>query len=180
MPTAPPRPTAKHLRRPRYTPRGHSKLIDPRQRYPTCVFCKNGRVVTRDRGRPAARLCSVPTGAGCPTIEGECSCGERSPCVHVAAGGNDLRPRSRVRPGRPDDRPHRHGSQHRQRSFSTAAGESGFCSEGAPLRQSLCYLIEPDAVRGLQLSRVGNPDLGGQQTPPIWSLPFRSANSRRE
>ena len=45
---------------------------------------RNGRVVTgivgdRQRVYIQYRL------AGTPTIEGECSCGEPSPCVHVAA-----------------------------------------------------------------------------------------------
>src|SRR5713226_2200135 len=45
---------------------------------------QNGRVVTGiagDRQRVYVRY----QRAGAPTIEGECSCGERSPCVHVAA-----------------------------------------------------------------------------------------------
>src|SRR3979490_92687 len=45
---------------------------------------QNGRVVTGIAG-DRQRVYVQYQRAGTPTIEGECSCGERSPCVHVAA-----------------------------------------------------------------------------------------------
>src|SRR5580700_3630526 len=45
---------------------------------------QNGRVVTGIAG-DRQRVYVQYQRAGAPTIEGECSCGERSPCVHVAA-----------------------------------------------------------------------------------------------
>jgi superfamily II DNA or RNA helicase len=49
---------------------------------------QNGRVVTGIANPEAHRVYirySQQAGAGAPTLEGECSCGERSPCPHVAA-----------------------------------------------------------------------------------------------
>src|SRR6267378_48459 len=45
---------------------------------------QNGRVVTGIAG-DRQRVYVQYQRAGAPIIEGECSCGERSPCVHVAA-----------------------------------------------------------------------------------------------
>src|SRR6266404_7510096 len=45
---------------------------------------QNGRVVTGIAG-DRQRVYVQYQRAGALTIEGECSCGERSPCVHVAA-----------------------------------------------------------------------------------------------
>src|SRR5882757_5775558 len=45
---------------------------------------QNGRVVTGIAG-DKQRVYVQYQRAGALTIEGECSCGERSPCVHVAA-----------------------------------------------------------------------------------------------
>jgi superfamily II DNA or RNA helicase len=108
---------------------------------------QNGRVVTGIAG-DRQRVYVQYQRAGAPTIEGECSCSEPSPCVHVAAvvmtaakisgasAADDRRTGTDPSTGR-DPSPHH--------------GESAL-RRGAPLRQSLCYLIEPDAVRGLQLS----------------------------
>src|SRR3979490_3359089 len=103
---------------------------------------QNGRVVTgiagdRQRGYVQCQR------AGAPTIEGECSCGERSPCVHVAAVVMTAAKIS----GAPATDDRRTGMD-----LSTGSDPSppeGGLQRGAPLRQSLCYLIEPDAVRGL-------------------------------
>jgi superfamily II DNA or RNA helicase len=49
---------------------------------------QNGRVVTGIANPEAHRVYiryAQPAGAGAPSLEGECSCGERSPCPHVAA-----------------------------------------------------------------------------------------------
>src|SRR5260370_37525341 len=48
---------------------------------------QNGRVVTGIAG-DRQRVYVQYQRAGAPTIEGECSCGERSPCGHVGAGGD--------------------------------------------------------------------------------------------
>ena len=45
---------------------------------------QNGRVVTGIAGDKQRVYIQYPR-AGAATIEGECSCGEPSPCVHVAA-----------------------------------------------------------------------------------------------
>src|SRR5271156_6431739 len=45
---------------------------------------QNGRVVTGIAG-DRQRVYIQYQRAGAPTIEGECSCGEPGPCVHVAA-----------------------------------------------------------------------------------------------
>src|SRR3981189_709444 len=104
---------------------------------------QNGRVVTGIAG-DKQRVYVQYQRAGALAIEGECSCGERSPCVHVAAGGMNA--------GKGSGAP---GADNRRadREPSTGKGPSPPPLESAlqpstPLRQSLCYLIEPDAARG--------------------------------
>src|SRR5258708_12995554 len=106
---------------------------------------QNGRVVTGIAG-DRQRVYVQYQRAGAPIIEGDCSCGERSPCVHVAAV---LMTAAKIW-GVP-------ATDDRRMDLSTGRDPSlrppeSALHQGAPLRQSLCYLIEPDAVRGLQLS----------------------------
>jgi len=101
---------------------------------------QGGRVVTGIAG-DRQRVYVQYQGADALTFEGECSCGERSPCVHVAAvvmtAGNIL--------GAPAD--------NRLRGTVPLPPPPMHAAErSAPLRQALCYLIEPTAGGGLRLS----------------------------
>lgn len=101
---------------------------------------QGGRVVTGIAG-DRRRVYIQYQGADAPTFEGECSCGERSPCVHVAAvamaAGKILcaPADNRLRDTVPLPPPPTHAAE-----------------QSAPLQQALCYLIEPTADRGVRLS----------------------------
>ena len=101
---------------------------------------QGGRVVTGIAG-DRQRVYVQYQGADALTFEGECSCGERSPCVHVAAvvmtAGKicGALADNRLRGAVPLPPPPTHAAE-----------------RSAPLRQALCYLIEPAAGRGLRLS----------------------------
>src|ERR1700692_223709 len=101
---------------------------------------QGGRVVTGIAG-DRQRVYVQYQRADALTFEGECSCGERSPCVHVAAvvmtAGKLLSAPAdnRLRGTVPLPSPPTHAME-----------------RSAPLRQALCYLIEPTAGRGLLLS----------------------------
>ena len=104
--------------------------------------------------------------AGAPTIEGECSCGEPSPCVHVAAVAMAAAEISGAPVSRRTDM-----------DLSTSRDPSpqspvSALARGAPLRQSLSYLIEPDAVRGLQLSVWVTQTLAGSGNVQSGACPF--------
>jgi superfamily II DNA or RNA helicase len=127
---------------------------------------QNGRVVTGIAG-DRQRVYVQYQRAGAQTIEGECSCGERSPCVHVAAVVMTAAKISGV--PATDDR--------RTMDLSTGRDPSLWPPEsalhrGAPLRQSLCYLIEPDAVRGLHLSAWVTQTLAGSGHVQSGACPF--------
>jgi len=101
---------------------------------------RGGRVVTGIAG-DRRRVYVQYRGADALTFEGECSCGERSPCVHVAAvmmaAGKLL--------GAPAD--------NRLRGIVPLPPPPTRAVErSAPLRQALCYLIEPTVGRGPRLS----------------------------
>ncbi len=101
---------------------------------------QGGRIVTGiagDRQRVYVRY----QGADALTFEGECSCGERSPCVHVAAVVLSAGKVS----GAPADSP-------LQGAISLPPPPMHAAERSAPLRQALCYLLEPTAGGGLQLS----------------------------
>jgi superfamily II DNA or RNA helicase len=126
---------------------------------------QNGRVVTGIAG-DRQRVYVQYQRAGAPTIEGECSCGERSPCVHVAAVVMTAAKIS----GAPATDDRRTGTD-----LSTGSDPSppeGALQRGAPLRQSLCYLIEPDAVRGLRLSAWVTQTLAGGGHVQSGACPF--------
>jgi superfamily II DNA or RNA helicase len=126
---------------------------------------QNGRVVTGIAG-DRQRVYVQYQRAGALTIEGECSCGEPSPCVHVAAVVMTAAKIS----GAPVSR--RTGIDlSTGRDPSSQPPESAL-ARGAPLRQSLCYLIEPDAVRGLQLSAWVTQTLAGSGHVQPGACPF--------
>jgi superfamily II DNA or RNA helicase len=128
---------------------------------------QNGRVVTGIAG-DRQRVYVQYQRAGAPTIEGECSCGERSPCVHVAAVVMTAAKIS----GAPATDDRRTGMDlSTGRDPSPRPPESAL-QRGAPLRQSLCYLIEPDAVRGLQLSAWVTQTLAGSGHVQSGACPF--------
>ncbi len=104
--------------------------------------------------------------AGAPAIEGECSCGEPSPCVHVAAVAMAAAEISGAPVSRRTDM-HPSTSRHP----SPPSPESGL-ARGAPLRQALSYLIEPDAVRGLRLSAWVTQTLAGSGNVQSAACPF--------
>src|SRR3981189_176669 len=108
---------------------------------------QNGRVVTGIAG-DRQRVYVQYQRAGALTIEGECSCGERSPCVHVAAVVMTAAKISGApaTDNRRTDRDPSTGNNPSPRPPESALQRS------APLQQSPCYLIAPDPVRGLQLS----------------------------
>ena len=132
---------------------------------------QNGRVVTGiagDRQRVYIQYQRV----GTPTIEGECSCGEPSPCVHVAAVAMSADKIS----GAPVSR--RTGMDLSAGRNTSPHPPGSALQRGAPLRQSLCYLIEPDAVRRLQLSAWVTQTLAGSGHVQSEACPFalRSSN----
>ncbi len=126
---------------------------------------QNGRIVTGiagDRQRVYIRY----QRAGAQTIEGECSCGEPSPCVHVAAVAMAAAKISDAPVSRRTD-----VDLSTDRDPLPHAPESAL-QRGAPLRQSLCYLIEPDALRGLQLSAWVTQTLAGSGQVQSDAYPF--------
>jgi superfamily II DNA or RNA helicase len=128
---------------------------------------QNGRVVTGIAG-DRQRVYVQYQRAGILTIEGECSCGERSPCVHVAAV---VMAAARISSApatdnRRTDRDPSTGTYPSPRPL-----ESGL-QPSAPLRQSLCYLIEPAAVRGFQLSVWVTQTLAGSGHIHPGACPF--------
>jgi superfamily II DNA or RNA helicase len=126
---------------------------------------QNGRVVTGIAG-DRQRVYVQYQHAGAPSIEGECSCGEPSPCVHVAAVVLIAAKISEAPVSRRTD-----VDIHTDRVPSPQSQE-GALVRGAPLRQSLCYLIEPDAVRGLQLSAWVTQTLAGSEHVRSGACPF--------
>jgi hypothetical protein len=127
---------------------------------------QNGRVVTGIAG-DRQRVYVQYQRAGALTIDGECSCGERSPCVHVAAVMMTAAKTS----GAPATDDRRTGMDlSTGRDLSRRPPESAL--RGAPLRQSLCYLIEPDAVRGLQISAWVTQTLAGSEHVESGACPF--------
>src|SRR5882724_12207712 len=128
---------------------------------------QNGRVVTGIAG-DRQRVYVQYQRAGASTIEGECSCGERSPCVHVAAVVMTAAKIS----GAPATGDRRTGMDlSTGRDPSPGPPESAL-QRDAPLRQSLCYLIEPDGVRGLQLSAWVTQTLAGSGHIQPGACPF--------
>ena len=128
---------------------------------------QNGRVVTGIAG-DRQRVYVQYQRAGVLTIEGECSCGERSPCVHVAAVV--------MAAARISDAP---STDHRRadRDPSTGKGPSpppqeSVLQPSTPLRQSLCYLIEPHTARGFQLSAWVTQTLAGSGHIQPGACPF--------
>src|SRR5258708_31605523 len=108
---------------------------------------RNGRVVTGIAG-DRQRVYIQYQRAGGMTIEGECSCGERSPCVHVAAV---VMTAAKISGTLATD------NRRTDKPPSTVKHPSPWPPESAlqrsaPLRQSLRYVIEPDDFRGFQLS----------------------------
>ncbi len=137
---------------------------------------QNGGVVTGIAG-DEHRVYVYCRRTGAPTIEGECSCREPSPCVHVAAvmltaanrrsdkdPRNDQDPRSDQDP-RNDQGP-RTGEHRSQRPLESAL------QRGAPLRQSLRYLIEPDDSRGVRFSAWVTQTLAAGGDIQMGTCPF--------
>jgi superfamily II DNA or RNA helicase len=108
---------------------------------------QNGRVVTGIAG-DRQRVYVQYQREGALTIEGECSCGEPSPCVHVAAVVMTAAKIS----GAPATAHRRTDRDPNTDKHPAPRPPEGALQRSAPLWQSLCYLIEPDGVRGLQLS----------------------------
>jgi superfamily II DNA or RNA helicase len=100
---------------------------------------QNGRVITGIAG-DAQRVYVQVHSAGTPSIDGECSCNEHSPCVHVAAvvmaaslsaeGSSASRPAAAVSPSRPVEN----------------------ASVQGPPTQQLRYLVEPQGAGGCQIT----------------------------
>ena len=126
---------------------------------------QQGRVVTGFAG-DRQRVYVQFQRAGASTLEGECSCGDPSPCVHVAAVVMTAAKIS----GAPVSQ--RTGMDLRTRRDPTAGPPEGAVQRGAPLQQSLCYLIEPDAVGGLQLSAWVTQTLAGSGYIQPGARPF--------
>ena len=115
---------------------------------------QEGRVVTGIAGN-RQRVYVQFQRADAPTIEGECSCGDPSPCVHVAAVVMTAAKISGAQVSR------RTGMDFGTGTDPSAGPPEGALQRGVPLRQSLCYLIEPDAAGGLQLSAWVTQTLAG-------------------
>jgi superfamily II DNA or RNA helicase len=126
---------------------------------------QGGRVVTGVAG-DRRRVYVQYQGADARTFEGECSCGEPSPCVHVAAvlmsAGKILGSPadSRLRGTVPLPPPPLHAAE-----------------RSAPLRQALCYLIEPTAGGGLRLSTWVTQTLMASGHSQIGACPFAPRTS---
>ncbi len=104
--------------------------------------------------------------AGAPAMEGECSCGEPSPACM-------WRRWRWPRPGIPG------APAHRRTGADAGAGRDpspwppeSASARGAPLRQSLRYLIEPDAARGSRLSAWVTQTLAGSGNVQSGACPF--------
>jgi superfamily II DNA or RNA helicase len=131
---------------------------------------QGGRVVTGVAG-DRQRVYVQYQGADARSFEGECSCGERSPCVHVAAvvmsAGKILGAPadSRVNGPLPLPAPPMHAAE-----------------RSAPLRQALCYLIEPTAGGGLRLSTWVTQTLmaGGHVQTAAWPFAPRTSDGSRD
>jgi superfamily II DNA or RNA helicase len=108
---------------------------------------QNGRVVTGIAG-DRQRVYVQYQRTGALTIEGECSCGERSPCVHVAAVVMIAAKIS----GAPATDNRRTDKEPSTGKHPSPWPPESALQRSAPLRQSLRYLIEPDDLRGFQLS----------------------------
>jgi superfamily II DNA or RNA helicase len=95
-----------------------------------------------------------------PSFEGECSCGERSPCVHVAAVVMSA------------------GKIRGTVSLPPTPG----VERHAPLRQVLCYLIEPTDGQGLRLSTWVTQTLMAGGHVQIAACPFapRTSDGNRD
>ncbi len=131
---------------------------------------QGGRVVTGIAG-DRQRVYVQYRGADALTFDGECGCGERSPCVHVAAvmmsagkilgapAGDRLRGTVPLPPS------------------STHAAE-----RSVPLRQALGYLIEPIAGRGVRLSTwvTQNSMAGGHVHTRAFSFAPRTSDGSRD
>src|SRR6267154_3927366 len=128
---------------------------------------QNGRVVTGIAG-DKQRVYVQYQRAGALTIEGECSCGERSPCVHVAAVVMTAARISRA-PATDNRRTDKHPNTGKDPS---PRPQESALQPSAPLRQSLCYLIEPIAVRGFQLSAWVTQTLAGSGHIQPGACPF--------
>jgi hypothetical protein len=128
---------------------------------------QNGRVVTGIAG-DRQRVYIQYQRAGATAIEGECSCGEPSPCVHVAAVAMSVATIS----GAPVSDDRRTGVDLSTGRDPSAHPPESALQRGAPLRQSLCYLIEPDAVRGLRLSAWVTQTLAGSGHVQSEASPF--------
>src|SRR5271167_389774 len=132
---------------------------------------QNGRVVTGIAG-DRQRVYVQYQREGALTIEGECSCGERSPCVHMAAVVITAAKIS----GAP-------AADNRRADKKPSAGKhpspwapENALQHGAPLRQSLRYLIEPDC-RGFRLSPWVTQSLAGSGDIQPGACPFTSGIS---
>jgi superfamily II DNA or RNA helicase len=79
---------------------------------------------------------SMNDGANGPAIEGECSCGDRSPCIHVAAV-SIVAAKSLVK---------RSADQHRNEFDPLPRRSQDASMRSAPAQQALCYLIEAAGV----------------------------------
>jgi len=105
--------------------------------------------------QPAASPTLRSGGPGCETLQGECSCGERSPCVHIAAVS--IAAASQSAGTRPDADRHTGlsrsaGTLPPTRTAAMNAAEAlATTHTGTPVRQQLCYLLEP-GTSGAQLS----------------------------
>jgi len=128
---------------------------------------QNGRVVTGIAG-DRQRVYVQYQRAGALTIEGECSCGEPSPCVHVAAV---VMTAAKILDATATD--------HRRTDKDPSTGthpsprpQESALPRSVPLRQSLCYLIEPAAVRGFQLSAWVTQTLAGSGHIQPGACPF--------
>lgn len=119
------------------------------------------RVYIRLASAPPASRAAIPQAAVSPaprssglnreTFQGECSCGERSPCVHIAAVSIAAagQPAGAPDPGRPRSA----GTPAPPTPVAAAKAIEVHASThaGAPIQQQLCYLLEP-GPNGMQLS----------------------------
>jgi superfamily II DNA or RNA helicase len=121
---------------------------------------QNGRVVTGIAG-DQQRVYVQYRGAGALNFEGECSCGDRSPCMHVAAV---VMTAAKIWSAPATG--NRRTAWDRSTNQDVPRPPEYDLQRSTPLRQSMCYLIEPVDAGGFRLSAWIVQTLAGSACVP--------------
>lgn len=130
---------------------------------------QGGRVVTGIAGE-RRRVYVEFHGDAAPTFEGECSCGEDSPCVHVAA--------VLMSAGKITSAP---AATLARSTTSSQSSRTHAIEQPASLRQTLCYLLEPTADRAVRLSVwVAQTSVGGHVQSVVCPFAPRTSDGNQD